>query len=138
MNKNKLTVGIFVLLVLNDFLETFTHYCFKKGAMTQPAFHLSHWPDALTFVASMLSSGYVWLGILSVVIIFAGWSSILSKVDLSVATPIASFSYVLIALTGWIFFHEYISPLRWVGIFLILAGVAAVSMGPSKDKAGTP
>jgi uncharacterized membrane protein len=59
---------------------------------------------------------------------FIVWSTILSKIDLSVAVPIASFSYILVALVSILFLHETITLLRWIGIFLILTGVIFVSV----------
>jgi drug/metabolite transporter (DMT)-like permease len=76
----------------------------------------------------MLSCGYLWLGLISVALTFVLWSTILSKIDLSVAVPVASFSYILIPIASIIFLHEKISALRWSGIFFILAGVIVVSL----------
>jgi len=59
---------------------------------------------------------------------FIIWSTILSKIDLSIAVPIASFSYILVALVSILFLHETINLLRWMGIFLILTGVIFVSV----------
>jgi undecaprenyl phosphate-alpha-L-ara4N flippase subunit ArnE len=47
---------------------------------------------------------------------------------LSVAVPVASFSYVFVALTCILFLHETITLMRWLGIFSILIGVIFVSM----------
>jgi undecaprenyl phosphate-alpha-L-ara4N flippase subunit ArnE len=66
---------------------------------------------------------------------FIIWSTILSKIDLSVAVPIASFSYILVPLVSIIFLHEKISALRWLGIFFILAGVIFVSLSSREKEA---
>jgi undecaprenyl phosphate-alpha-L-ara4N flippase subunit ArnE len=68
---------------------------------------------------------------------FIIWSTILSKIDLSVAVPVCSFSYVTIPLVSIIFLHEKISLLRWSGIFFILVGVIFVSLS-SKEKETNP
>jgi drug/metabolite transporter (DMT)-like permease len=60
-------------------------------------------------------------------LMFIIWSAILSKIDLSVAVPIASFSYILVALVSILFLNETVSLLRWIGIFFILSGVIFVS-----------
>lgn len=133
MNKKSLTIKILIVICFNDLLETISHVCFKKGAMLQPDLELHRWNDVVLFVTTMMTSGYIWMGFVIVFIIFASWSTILSKIDLSVATPATSFSYVMIAAVSWLLFNEHISPLRWVGIFFILAGVAAVSFSAEKD-----
>ncbi len=134
MSQKGLTFKIFIFLVLNDFLETAAHMSFKKAASTQENLHISHGQDILIFTAHMLSSPFLWLGLLTVALIFTSWSTILSKIDLSIATPVASFSCVLVTLAGWLFFAEYISLLRWTGVFLILGGVSLVSTSSSSTK----
>lgn len=136
MKKNSLTLKILIVICFNDAVETFAHFCFKKGADLLPGFGIQNASDILTFITAMASSGYVWLGLLSVFIIFVSWSTILSKIDLSLATPATSFSYVMIAVISWLFFHENVSLLRWIGILFILAGVAAISKAPKKKEQG--
>lgn len=43
----------------------------------------------------------------------------LSKIDLSVAVPIASFSYILIPLSSALFLGESVSLFRWIGVIFI-------------------
>ena len=138
MNKNGLTLKIVFFLLLNDLLETFANFCFKKSALTQGDLHIHSLPNIATFAVSMLTNFHLWLGLLCVVVIFVSWSTILSKIDLSVATPITSFSYIFVALCSWIFLHEYISPLRWLGIFFILSGIIFVSLSAQKEKEVLP
>lgn len=136
MKKNNLTLKILIVICFNDVIETFAHFCFKNGADLLPNFAVYNISDVATFIITMASSVYIWLGLLSVFIIFVSWSTILSKIDLSLATPATSFSYVMVAIIGWLFFHEYVSPLRWIGILFILAGVAAISKAPKKKEDG--
>jgi len=89
--------------------------------------------DLVIFFKSVFSSPFLWFGLLSVLLTFIIWSTILSKIDLSVAIPIASFSYILVPLVSIIFLHEKIGILRWLGIFFILMGVISVSLS-SKEK----
>ena len=138
MDKRNLTLKILIVICLNDLLETFSHFCFKKGADLLPGVQLHSLNDALTFTATMLSSPYVWFGMMSVFVIFVSWSTILSKIDLSLATPATSFSYVMVAVVSWLFLQEHISLLRWLGILFILAGVAAVSKSSKKENVGAP
>lgn len=132
MINKKLTLKILLFLVLSDCLETFTHFCFKKSALTQSAFVVRGLNDTLIFIQAMFSCGFLWVGLLSVAATFIIWSIVLSKIDLSVAVPIASFSYILVALVSIIFLHENITPLRWIGIFFILSGVVFVSLSTER------
>jgi len=128
MFKKRLTLKVVLFLVFTDILETFTQFCFKKGALSQSGFDIKIFSDIFNFLSGVFSSWFLWLGLLSVVLTFIIWSTILSKIDLSVAIPIASFSYILIPLISIIFLHEKISVLRWSGILFILIGVIFVSL----------
>lgn len=133
MFKKRLTIKVILFLVFSDMLETFTQFCFKKGALTRSGFEIKIISDIFNFLLGVFSSGFLWLGLLSVVLTFVIWSTVLSRVDLSVAVPVASFSYILIPIVSIIFLHEKISILRWSGIFFILLGVIFVSLS-SKEK----
>jgi len=65
-------------------------------------------------------------GVIMLIIWFASQLSLLSWADLSYVLPITSASYVLTAVLGKIFLHEFISPARWSGICVISAGVMLV------------
>ncbi len=126
--KRHLTLGVFLLLVSTDLLETLAQFCFKKSALGQAAVCVSSLSQAFIFAGTALSSPYLWCGLVTVFLIFAIWSGILSRIDLSVAVPIASFSYITIPLVSIIFLHESVSFLRWAGIGFILFGVVLVSL----------
>ena len=54
------------------------------------------------------------------------WLQVLSKVALSTAYPMLAITYVLVPVLSILFFDEKIHQFQWIGIFLILAGVAMV------------
>lgn len=128
MPRNKLTLKIIFFLIFSDILETFTQYCFKRSALPQSGLLIANLFDVFAFIRSVIFSGFLWLGLLSVFSTFTIWSTILSKIELSVAVPIASFSYILVPLISIFFLHEQMSMLDWTGIFFILAGVIMVSL----------
>lgn len=130
--KNAITLTLLAILIASDFLETFTQFCFKKAALTGPGLDVKGLADAGVFVHAMISSPFLWVGLVSVAATFVVWSTILSKVDLSVAVPICSFSYILIPLVSMALFHEAIPFLRWAGIALILAGVIMISLSSER------
>ncbi len=132
MFKNGLWLKIIIFLALSDVLETFTQFCFKKCSLNQQGFFPAGPADILIFIKNTLPCGFLWAGLASVILTFIIWSSILSKIDLSIAVPIASLSYILVPLVSLIFLGEKIVALRWVGIFLILTGVIFVSTNIGK------
>ena len=133
MFKKKLTLKIISFLVLSDILETLSQLCFKKSAISGSDSFIRGFLDVFVFLKGPLFSPYLWLALFSVLLTFIIWSTILSKIDLSVAVPVASFSYVLVPIVSIIFLGEKISMLRWIGIFFILVGAIFVSLS-SKEK----
>lgn len=134
MFKKRLTLRLFSFLVLTDILETFTHLCFKKSVLTLGGIEMKALSDIFIFLKGAFSSPFLWLGLLSVFLTFSIWTGILSKIDLSVAVPVCSFSYILVPVASIIFLNEKIALLRWVGIFFILIGVIFVSLSSKEEE----
>jgi drug/metabolite transporter (DMT)-like permease len=95
----------------------------KRGAMQAPALRASlNWTGV-----SGLASPLVWFGILLIAISFVSWLYVLRFIPLSIAFPISQLVHVLIPLGSWIFLDELISPGRWAGIALVVAGIFTVA-----------
>jgi len=133
MFKKKVTLKILLLLIASDVLETAIHFFFKKSVLTQRGSEVVDLAGALIFLKTIFHSPFLWAGLFTVVVVFIIWSTVLTKIDLSVAVPIASFSYILVPLVAIIFLHEKVTFFRWVGILFILAGVILVSLS-SKER----
>jgi uncharacterized membrane protein len=85
-------------------------------------------PTPLDYI-TVLFRPTVTLGVLLLVLWLASRMALLSWADLSYVLPVTSIGYVLVAVAGKVLLHEQISGKRWVGIALIMAGVALVSGG---------
>ena len=114
VKNHRLTLGVFVLIIANDLADTAAQLLMKKGIHV--LFDLSN-PASLFF----------WTGLLIYLSNFFLWMFILSKIDLSVALPLASASYILIPVAAVLFLHEFVSPMRWLGLALIIGGITLVS-----------
>ena len=68
-------------------------------------------------------------GVLLLILWLAARMALLSWADLSYIVPVTSIGYVLVAIVGRLLLNEQISNKRWLGIALIMAGVALVSGG---------
>ena len=55
------------------------------------------------------------------------WFYILKHYALSLAYPMISISYVFGMLASIFFFHETVPLMRWIGVLLIMSGVALVA-----------
>lgn len=72
---------------------------------------------------SGLSSPWVWLGILCMILGFASWTQVLRTVPLNLAFAQANAEHVIVPLVCWGFLGESINGRRWVGIFLVVIGL---------------
>lgn len=79
---------------------------------------------------SALLNIWVLSGIALLILFFISYLTALSWADLTYVLPATAIGYVLMALLGRYFLHEQVSPLRWIGIVLITAGVGFVAGGP--------
>lgn len=66
-------------------------------------------------------------GVILYFIPFGIWIVLLKKLDITFLQPILSLTYVVTPFLGIIFLRENVSILRWIGIIIILLGVAIVS-----------
>ena len=133
MLSRKITIGVFLLLLASDILETCTQLCFKKSTFAAGPYGMDGVHQLVAFLWPVALSFYLWVGLFLVFTTFIVWSTVLSKIDLSVAVPVASSSYLFVPLVSIVFLKEHISLARWLGILCILVGVIFVSQS-SKEK----
>lgn len=81
---------------------------------------------------------WVAIGVVLLILWMLSRMALLSWADLTYVLPVTSIGYVLNALLGRFFLAEQISPQRWAGTLLIVAGTTLVSLGSpsSAAKAG--
>ncbi len=81
---------------------------------------------------SVLTSGYIWFGIASLLTFFVAYMLILSWADYSYVQPASSIAYLVVALLGYLYLDERISRLHWAGIAVICLGVFVVGNTPPR------
>ena len=55
------------------------------------------------------------------------WMHIIKRYPLSVAYPMISLSYVFGMIAAMVFFHEQVSPVKWLGIIFIMIGCCLIA-----------
>jgi len=88
--------------------------------------------DLFHFFLQAFSSETVWIGIILLATFFAAYTLVLSWADFSFVQPASSIAYAIVALLGHCFLGEFVSPTRWIGIFIICAGVLIVGTTPPR------
>ncbi len=76
---------------------------------------------------SGLFSGWVWLGIFALIGSLVSWLHALRFIPLNIAYNLTGLTHVIVPLSCWILLGEKISPLRWLGILLVIAGVVVTA-----------
>ncbi len=135
MKTGKLTFTIFLLIIFNDLGDSLAQLLMKKGLL-QTGIEVVTWRTMIEFLAHNASSPFIWAGIAVYALNFFLWIVILSHIDLSVAMPIGSMTYLMIPFLAIFFLKEQITFLRWIGIAFIVAGIYFVSKSthPSLEK----
>jgi len=138
MSKSHLTLKIFLLIVLNDLIDTIAQLLMKKG-LVRTGIDSINLGNIAQFAAFGASSAYLWLGIFVFALNFFVWIVILYKVPLSIAMPVGSFCYIFVPICALLFLHEDISPVRWAGIICIVLGIhfVAQSRKPAQEELQT-
>jgi multidrug transporter EmrE-like cation transporter len=78
-------------------------------------------------IAGMLSSWPVLAGLASYAFSSLFWLLTLKQMNVSVAYPMVSLSYVIVAVAGYYWFGESFTAWKAVGLAFILTGVAFVA-----------
>jgi len=135
MKNSNLTLKIFLLIVLNDLVDTIAQLLMKKG-LAQTGIDSVNLGNLAEFAVKNASSAFLWLGIFVCALNFFVWIVILYKVDLSIAMPVGSFCYIFVPVCAMIFLRENISLVRWAGIICIVFGIhfVAQSKGPATQE----
>ena len=132
MKKGILTIRIILLIVLMGIIESFADLFMKKGlistGISSVGFH-----NLLEFISGNALSILIWFGILMYIINFLIWLTVLSKVQLSIAFPVVSVSYIFAPIPAIVFLNENVGFLRWLGIASIIAGIYFLSRSSRKE-----
>lgn len=113
-------IGISAIL-LSTIFEAAGQFAFKYAADHKPT------PTAGPVSVAWANLRWIFLGFLGFIVDGLLWSVALYHLDVSVAHPIGSVVFVVVAVLSRIFLHERVSARRWAGIAFILAGTACVA-----------
>ncbi len=90
------------------------HFAFERGNIIPIGWQLATQPHIFTGLVCYVVSVIVWI-------------MALSRVEVSVAYPMLSIGYVVNALATWYLFGEALTPMRLIGIGIIVFGVFIVA-----------
>jgi multidrug transporter EmrE-like cation transporter len=121
-----MSVGSFLLVLLGVLLNAIAQLLLKAGTNAVGLFEFSA-ANALPVGFKLGTEPHILGGIACYVVSVVVWIMALSRVEVSVAYPMLSIGYVLNALAAWYWLGEAVTPLRLVGIGIIIVGVYVVA-----------
>ena len=78
-------------------------------------------------VAAALTSPWLLLGVALQAAFFVMYLTLLSRAPVTQVLPLTAVDYIVVALVARVLLAEAVTPTRWAGILLIVAGVFLVS-----------
>jgi drug/metabolite transporter (DMT)-like permease len=88
--------------------------------------------EILQILERICGSGYIWLGIASLLTFFVAYMLVLTWADYSYVQPSSSLAYAVTGGLSYLLLGETITPLRWLGIAVICVGVFVVGHTPPR------
>lgn len=129
-------IKVMALVILKDTIESFGDLFFKMGTLST-GIHNVTMANMLEFASRLTSNPWLWAGIILYLANFFLWITLLSRVDLSVAFPMSSLTYIIVPLLAIVFLQEKVQPVRWTGIFFIIIGVSLAGRSAGSDRSET-
>lgn len=121
-----MTLLSFSLILTGVLLNALAQFWLKAGVSQLGEIGLGL--DDLLHAGWQLSwNPYIYGGLGCYVVSVVVWILALSRVPVSMAYPMLSIGYVVTAVAAWAFLGEAVTPLRLVGIGVIIVGVFIVA-----------
>src|SRR5579864_2257612 len=120
----------YVFLFLEVLFGTLGNTLFDKGMKEVGALGFLSMPQMWAEAQWVASNGSIWIGVLCMVLFILCHMLVLSWADYSFVMPFSAISYGLVPLFAFFWLGEKVLTARWLGIGLIVVGVALVSRTP--------
>jgi multidrug transporter EmrE-like cation transporter len=116
----------FSLLMTGVLLNAGAQLLLKAGTNSVGVFEFSR-DNIVPIGWKLATEPHIIGGLGCYVISVAVWIMALSRVEVSVAYPLLSVGYVVNAIAAWYLFGETVTPMRLIGIGVIIIGVWLVA-----------
>ena len=110
----------YILIIINVFIMASGQLFFKQAAI----FMNAH--GDLALVSKYFTNPWFYGAMVLYAVSTLVWTQTLTRVDLSIAYPIMSLSYILVMLGAYFFLHETLSITSIAGSILIVVGISLI------------
>jgi drug/metabolite transporter (DMT)-like permease len=109
----------YLAALISILLGAIAQYFFKIGVID-----ISNKSNGITeVIKSIMANLYIWGGAFCSGLSLLLWFYVLSKMELSRAYPLVSLGYIFTLILGYFLLNEAITPVKIIGISLIVLGV---------------
>jgi multidrug transporter EmrE-like cation transporter len=123
-----MNVTSFSLIIFGVLLNAVAQLALKAGVRDLGPIGLSL-DQVVPTSLRLMGEPYLWTGLTLYGISVVVWILALSRVDVSIAYPMLSLGYVVNAFAAYWLFGEMLTPMRLVGIGIIIVGVYVLTRG---------
>jgi multidrug transporter EmrE-like cation transporter len=116
----------FALVLVGVLLNAAAQLLLKAGTNAVGRFEFSS-ANALPVGMKLAFEPHILGGIACYVVSVVVWILALSRTEVSIAYPMLSIGYIVNAIAAWYLFGEAVTPMRLVGIGIIVVGVFVVA-----------
>ena len=121
-----MTLSTLLFLLAGVMLNAGAQLLLKAGTNSIGVFEFSR-ENVVPIGWQLVTEPHIIGGLGCYVISVAVWIMALSRVEVSIAYPLLSVGYVVNALAAWYLFGEAVTPMRLIGIGIIILGVCVVT-----------
>jgi multidrug transporter EmrE-like cation transporter len=116
------------LIMTGVLLNAVAQLCLKLGMKGIGHFEFST-RELLGLMPKLALAPYIWGGLACYAVSVVVWCVVLSRVEMSFAYPMVSVGYIVALIFGWWLpqLHENVTPVRILGVVVIIVGVVLVS-----------
>ncbi len=129
---------LLIILLVGLVFESTGVILLKKGMMHIGEMQGVTVAEVLRIVRASAVNPQILLGVFFEALFFGCLIILMSKSDISFLWPLTGLSFVFATIAAMIFLNENVSPVRWVGVILIVIGAAFISYSQHVKEASPP
>lgn len=129
---------LLIILLIGLAFESTGVVLLKKGITHIGAMNSVNVAEVLRMVKAGAVSPQILLGIFFEALFFLCLVVLMGKSDISFLWPLTGLSFVFATIAAIIFLGESVSPVRWIGVALIVIGAGFISYSEHQKDAAPP
>src|SRR5215813_12500540 len=118
---------LLVILLIGLAFESTGVVLLKKGMTQIGEMQKVSVTEVVRMVKAGITSPYILLGVFFEALFFGTLLFLMNKSDISLLWPLTGLSFVFATFAAMIFLNEKVSPMRWAGVLLVVAGAVLIS-----------